>query len=184
MSWQCTEGPGGYYPGERGYEESLTQNSIRNFERKVDYDSSSAESQMIRMIEELGNKTIPWIRTSYDPSYINVVKYLEEKLNYTHIDIHENTIISQIRLEPSKYNVATSNEGHIVKLDTISKNTKCVIVIDKKFRSDNTMNITDIPHEVVQSIFMNSKHCVVFSSAEPGDHPAYLPFRDILTIVE
>ena len=35
MSWECTEGPGGKYPGENGYEEDLEEYELRQFENEL-----------------------------------------------------------------------------------------------------------------------------------------------------
>jgi hypothetical protein len=83
MSWQCTEGPYGRYPGEDGYEEDLTRYTVEQIENKLRRrdDDDSIEEQVISHINEAGkNNKVSWIVgvSSYDVECIGT--YLTERV--------------------------------------------------------------------------------------------------------
>ncbi len=83
MSWQCTEGPYGRYPGEDGYEEDLTRHTVEQIENKLRRrdDDDSIEEQVISHIDAAGkNNKVPWIVgvSSYNMEYIGT--YLTERV--------------------------------------------------------------------------------------------------------
>lgn len=162
MSWRCTEGPTGLYPGDDGYEEGLISYSIRSFEQ------DSKESSIYWFIKlTLKNSNIPWINIK-DVLYKDVVEYLKNKHGYQLVNIYPN---SKMTKSDSRFCVYTCDEDrYITEMTNIKKNIPTVFIIDKTTRYGcDSMKTSDVP-DFLNRIISDSKHPVVFSRTSPDHH--------------
>jgi len=89
MSWQCTEGPYGRYPGEDGYEEDLTRHTVERVERNSK-SSGYVEHRVVEHVKKAAkNNKLAWI---VGVSSYGVGMYLTKRVfkNALVIEIDEN----------------------------------------------------------------------------------------------
>lgn len=149
MSWECGEGPGGLYPGEPGYEESLVQHSIKLFEDQLNWKHvPTLEWKIFHHINSTLKKgLVPWIDTRTVWYYANQVKYFQDKYYdeplYLYADSH---------FEPRNRD-------------------RSIVVIDRKTEfSSEKIQCQDVPVQELKRIISESKQTVVFSPTKPQDH--------------
>ena len=152
MSWECTEGPGGFYPGEEGYEEAVDNYQIRRLEG-FDSCERRVEKHIFTWMND-DAQLASWIRIDRPLSSNHFNIYLGSKLQcFPHIlKINKYTSLVERPGMTDRMSLNTDN----ARLD-ISKKTILLIEVELDEDTEN----------IVRGIHASVGHLVIFSTSLP-----------------
>tara|TARA_A100001015_G_scaffold291641_1_gene366052 strand:+ start:1489 stop:2025 length:537 start_codon:yes stop_codon:yes gene_type:complete len=176
MSWECSEGPGGKYPGESGYEEDLEEYELRQFENELSrhkyddelpwynrvynnflFNSNTEEEYVVpRNNDYMREQLTNYLFNKHNIAYIRIKKNTKVYLRY---DFNANGInIKEINDFKRKiYSIGVSNDFETIEFNRNSIN-KVVLDIYNDANNKNVENVTKFLREKSKKIiFLKSE---------------------------
>ena len=158
-SWECTEGPGGYYPGEDGYDEACVHHTVQ----MLAYSDSNERrvEEHVRMVTHGDAPQLAsWIRTdrpvsSSHSSHYGV--YLAAKLLHC-------TMAHVLKID--KYTRLVDRPGRLV-LNTFDACVDVPKAADRILLIEVEQGEDEATGSIVRSIQAGVGHLVIFSSSLP-----------------
>ena len=187
QSWQCTEGPGGYYPGEDGYDEACERSHRRS-------NAEFLSSEIERNPEDIWGKawyhiskclrskrgdetpmfdTIPWIHqekplTSYSvEAFVDLIStrdWLRPPYGVvTYVPLHPKTKITKMGKCTKIKTFGEDEDGYMSMGMEIFMEGLIILHVNKKHHKYYTKN----RKWDLLDPFVNSGNCVVWAHGEP-----------------
>ena len=160
MSWQCTEGPYGRYPGEDGYEEDLERYAYERVNNTI-RTGSSEESNIVRHIKKASrNYKVPWICNALGlAEYMGTFYACRLPRCYRTFTVNELTKVVEVEGKKNLYILDNGMESVEVSRDDSSEGYNA-ITIDVTCKSERAEAIVDKIQN--HTIFL-----IVFAKEEP-----------------
>jgi hypothetical protein len=164
MSWRCTEGPYGRYPGEDGYDDDLTRYAVEQIENKLRYDDSVEQRVISHVREAAKSGKLSWVQTTQN-LVGSMGTYLTQRVfKRSHvIKIDKSAGLVKRRGKNNIYNLY--NQHTSLEISKESSHGFRVPILDLKIDAEDAEDLVD-------RIKSKSGYLIVFASSAPTKNQA------------